>query len=86
MGCNGLCVVEFYRLFDSDDGGLLLGFVSGRGSGLWKWVLMVCVHWVVLLGSSCVGGFVPFDGFLWQRGRERKLWAQGEKWVNGVAT
>jgi len=26
-----LCVAKFYRLFGSDDGGLLLGFVSGDG-------------------------------------------------------
>ena len=67
-------------MFGSDDGGLLLGFVRGGGGGLlvfvsggdgglWKRVLVV---WVVLPGSSFAGGFVPFVGFLWQRGRERK--------------
>ena len=68
-------------MFGSDDGGLLLGFVRGGGGGLlvfvsggdgglWKWVLVV---WVVLSGSSCAGGFVPFVGFLWQRGSEKEI-------------
>ena len=68
----------FFGLFGSDDGGLLLGFVRGGGGGLlvfvsggfWKRVLVV---WVVWPGRSCAGGFVPFVGFLWQRGSEKEI-------------
>ena len=52
--CNGL--LGFHGSFGGDDGGLL-GSVSGNGSGLWKWVLVL---WVVLVGIDVVaGGFVP---------------------------
>ena len=77
------CFFFFFGLLGSDDGGLLLGFVRGGGGGggllvfvsggdggLWKRVLVV---WVVLPGSSFAGGFVPFVGFLWQRGSEKEI-------------
>ena len=77
------CFFFFFGLLGSDDGGLLLGFVRGGGGGggllvfvsggdggLWKRVLVV---WVVLPGSSCADGFVPFVGFLWQRGSEKEI-------------
>ena len=53
MGCG---LLGFHGSFGADDGGLL-GSVSGNGSGLWKWVLVL---WVVLVGIDVVaGGFVP---------------------------